>query len=60
MEGNSFAVYFMLITYNYGGMVKLIGVHGVHGVSGVHGVVMENEVTTRFTFAYEGLFIYLL
>ena len=29
---------FMLITYNYGGMVKVIGVHGVQGVHGVHGV----------------------
>jgi hypothetical protein len=28
----------VLITYNYGAVVKLIGVHVVQGVNGVHGV----------------------
>jgi hypothetical protein len=31
-------VYLMLLTYNYGAIVKLTGLHGVHGVQGVHGV----------------------
>ena len=48
---------FVLITYNYGGMVKLM-VYMVFMACMVS--VMENEVTTRFTLAYEGLSIYLL
>lgn len=68
-EGSSFSVYFLLITYSYGGMVKLIGavmckvfmVCIVYMVCEVCMVsVMENEGTTRFTFAFEGLSIYLL
>lgn len=29
----------MLVTYSYGGMVKLTGIHVVQGVNGVHGVL---------------------